>query len=563
MSRLLTLLLVAGLLLAAAAPAQAVLDRWTVPAQRLSPPGAGGAALDAGPEGDQVAAWVEGGRVVTAVAAPGAPFRALDTIVKGAYAGGLPALAVGPAGSAVLAWVASVPEGLVVQASVRPAGGRFGQPVRLSAPASRPLAPGAAIRADGAAAVAWRRFAGDRYQPEVALSVPGGAFGPAEPVGRPGVYVQPTPAFAANGSPILAVMRSAPRYRPFVADRGPAGWGELQPVDPGGAEPAGGLEVKAAPDGRTIVGYQEFGPQSRALVAERAPGGPFGAPQQLSAPSEVAAFGRLDVGPEGDVVVAWQRGLPRENDPDAATEVIVRRRGAGQAAFGPPEVLSAALPGNSTTPEVTVSALRVHVAWVQRLEGFRRIVAAMAPRSAAFAAPQGLNEFTGEEYTTIQAAAGGAEAAAVVWRDAAGAVLASHRTAGSTGAPLGTSGSPSSSLDSAADDRRRPRVRVRATRVQRLGRAGVVRLRVTCNEPCALRASGRFARNLSRLRPVSAVLPRPRPGTQVLRLAFTSRTARLLRTRLGRRGAVLTVRLTATDASGNGTRTTVRVRVRR
>jgi hypothetical protein len=104
-------------------------------------------------------------------------------------------------GDQVLAWDACSPTGTCsVQASVRPAGGRFGAPQTLSA--SDPIeAPAAAIAADGKALVAWIR-GGDVVA--TARSLRARRFEPARTVSNAGDDSALSVGFAPGGSAIAA-----------------------------------------------------------------------------------------------------------------------------------------------------------------------------------------------------------------------------------------------------------------------------------------------------------------------------------------------------------------------
>jgi hypothetical protein len=105
-------------------------------------------------------------------------------------------------------------------------------------------------------------------------------------------------------------------------------------------------------------------------------------------------------------------------------------------------------------------------------------------------------------------------------------------------------------------DRTAPRLRVRVGGLRRRA----LRLRVRCDEPCALAARGRL-RGVARLRTARRRLAAAQPA--VVRLGMSRRAARRLRRTIRRRGRVIAfVAVRARDAAGNESRVTRRARVR-
>jgi hypothetical protein len=159
-------------------------------------------------------------------------------------------------------------------------------------------------------------------------------------------------------------------------------------------------------------------------------------------------------------------------------------------------------------------------------------------------------------------------------RSAAGSLT----TLGTPRAARPPAGAPGSSADprtGASPDRRRPRVAVRLPAAVRIGRRSLLTARVTCDEPCTLRATARVGvrggRPASfRLLPKARVTLRLRPVRRTrlidvddLRLGLIgARRAALAALRAGRR-VVLRVDIVARDAAGNARRVRAFVAVRR
>ena len=184
-------------------------------------------------------------------AAPGVERIALDDTFASADD---VAVAVSDRGDAIVAWM---PTGihtaymLNLRVAVRPAGGRFGEPVTLARRGTSGFR--VAISATGEAMVMWNSYVDERLRVQVATAPAGGAFA------------------------------------------APVGVGEI----PWRNEPA----LALAQDGRAIVAL----PQSTELqVAERAPGGAFGTPVAVGKIDDrVGAAALAAIGDGGAAAVAW------------------------------------------------------------------------------------------------------------------------------------------------------------------------------------------------------------------------------------------------------------------
>lgn len=241
--------------------------------------------------------------------------------------GGGARVAITSAGDVAVAWQ-DVEQGLSV--AVRPEGGRFGPPQRLSG--SGRWVKGLDVVADsrGALIVVWAD--GECCQIPADTRVwastrePGSQF--SQPValsrGFDGFYIH-APAVAAGDDGSLTVawpVDNAPPGPPTngvleAADRLPGGgFGaptRVSPPDFRASEP----RIARGPSGETVVlwtsesGCQPFPCEYELLASTRAPGGEFGAPERVAvaAGSRWLAASEVQIASDGTVVAVWPEGL--------------------------------------------------------------------------------------------------------------------------------------------------------------------------------------------------------------------------------------------------------------
>lgn len=274
------------------------------------------------------------------------------------------------AGDAVVVWEHLVNQTMVVQATVRPAGGTFSAPVNLSAAGATGPLPRAAIDGAGNVTVVWQQWgpesaivqaatrpAGGTFSAPVDLSAPGNVSG-AQVATNAGETVAAWARVDSTPSSIVqAATRSAGGAFSAVADLSAAGHGGVDPQ----------VGVDAA--GNAVAIWSRFDGTSRVVqVATRPAGHLFGAPTDLSLAGRDALVPGLAVNPAGDAVVAWQRS----NGTNTIVQSAVARAGAG---FAPPADLS--LPGrDATAPQVGIDADGDAIVGWQRSDGASTIVQA-------------------------------------------------------------------------------------------------------------------------------------------------------------------------------------------
>jgi hypothetical protein len=296
------------------------------PPQTIAPPAPPGGAvrnllLVQVPGAETVALWSVAApgtpeRIEWSARPPGGGFGAVHEVPRT----GLPAdastdmmsAAAGANGDVVLALGAEGTEpdgrfGFRVYATVRPAGGEFGNPVTLSALGS--LSPDVAVGADGGAVVAW--LEGGSTRPgaiRASRREPDGAFAPPTTLDRttgPGL-AQPFVASGAGGETVAVWYRrdgSTKRVYFAVRPDGAARFGRRGTL---GTAPT--RRYALADGGREDVAavWDDAGPV--LTVRRRAPGHGFAALTRLSHQPAVRTIAGSITG-DGTLIAAWQNAF--------------------------------------------------------------------------------------------------------------------------------------------------------------------------------------------------------------------------------------------------------------
>jgi hypothetical protein len=347
-------------------------------------------ALAMTPGGEAVAAWRHfanpPGSYVIEVASspPGGGFSAPVPIAEFPQ-GALPSaidVAVNPAGATVVSWQRFDPESgfgkLVcepepkvpepcpnppfVEAAVRPAGGTFSAPVRVSPPRGEPqlgetkeekekreieesargaFEPRVAIDAAGEAALVWTYFDGERDVTQQAIRPPGGAFSSPQELSEPGeTAAEPDVAMDSTGVTDAIWTAFDGTNQKIEASTRPAGGAFSAPAvlssaGESASNPSVGMGAGGA--GTAIWSATEEGIRS-IEVSRQAPGGGFGEHTLLSREGRNAFFSDLAVNSAGGAVATWAGFL-------ASGEYVVEASYAGPSgAFAPPKVISEGSP---------------------------------------------------------------------------------------------------------------------------------------------------------------------------------------------------------------------------
>jgi hypothetical protein len=263
---------------------------------------------------------------------------------------------VAPDGTTTAVWARSNGAHNIIQASVRPPGGKFSPPEDLSALGADSFGPEIAIGPDGRVTAVWIREVGVNRFVQSATSAPGGAFAPPTDITPTNIDASgPRIAIAADGTATAIWVRSQPPNS-FVqsSTRLPGGgFGSVTNLsNPVGN--ASGADVAGGPDGTiTAVWVRDTGPSDQLEASTRPPAGSFGAAGTVGSPAPFLGGTRIAFRPDGIAVAVWDRFDGASNDLELALKPPA-------GSFGPPsEVASSAddeleasiavAPDNSTT----------------------------------------------------------------------------------------------------------------------------------------------------------------------------------------------------------------------
>lgn len=265
----------------------------------------------------------------TATAGFGTPLP-LSPPSQGGY---FPEVAANGRGDAVAVWKRSHPFTYGIEASIRPAGGDFGESQAISEDDLRFSCnyPQVAIDSSGNAIAVWQQM--DASRNSVIKAAVRGAhdqrFDPPVTASDPGLdSTYPQVAIAEQGTGVVAWRGedAGGQEATYAATVSPEGSpGAPAPISP----PASGVgtpQVETDSSGNAIaVWYRSTGQDWRVESAARPAGGSFGPPKWLSDEGVDAAQPQLDFDGEGNAIIAWQR------DYDGHDRIqVVNRTAAGE-----------------------------------------------------------------------------------------------------------------------------------------------------------------------------------------------------------------------------------------
>ena len=467
--------------LALSAPASAA-PPWSAPIT-ISGPNAAGAA----PEEAQIAVDRAGGalviwqeafpaarhdapRVLASYRPPGGRFGRPRAISPGRAAATRPRVALDGAGNATVVWeVDELRSNLgqavgSVVAAVRPAGGRFGAPQRLSARSQRAARPDIAVDEAGNAVVVWQRrveppggyrFTPAAYEVQAAVRSGRGRFGPPQtlsgrslPVSRgPAstpvpLEMDPVAAIDTAGGEAIALWTRADGTsrtcctREEAAARAP-GEAFARPTALSEATEFGavaGHDLELDRTGRALALWSRFDGATedccyRIEAAVRPPSEAFQAPRILSGPGRRMGFGPAGaLAADGEAVAVWGSDEPGEDGGGCIRGRIEGSASPPGGGFTAPQVLSAAHRSTSG-PELAMDADGNSVAVWARVtrEAFNergdcapasfRIESAARPAGGAFGEPAAISSPAAGRGDVPRIAPGPGSTVIAVWID--------------------------------------------------------------------------------------------------------------------------------------------------
>jgi hypothetical protein len=320
------LALLLTLILAPAAHAQG----WTPTVDLLPPGGLADYNVQAlGAAGDAAVLWADysGTTFVlhASVRAPGEPFGAPVPLAPSDVASREADVAIDATGTTIVAYVVTVGSESILYARVRPRGGAFSEPIRLSPEGTQPREPRIAMNAAGLAAVAWLDTVPSVDIAHISVRQPGGSF-------EPDTELAPVISTVAEvgvdgGGDIVVSYRDDGSPQHVTVMRRAAGSGAFGPpvgVSPDSHTTLTNHQLEVDEAGHAALTWTT---NNRVWAAYAPPGGAFGAADDLGAFTNAAAP-EAAIDAAGNALLAWQQG----------DHAVLARRPAGGAA-GDPETL--------------------------------------------------------------------------------------------------------------------------------------------------------------------------------------------------------------------------------
>jgi hypothetical protein len=272
-----------------------------------------------------------------------------------------PDIGVDSAGTVTVAWLAQGPENQdQVEAVSRPLRGDWSEP-GLVAETNYFVGPSLAVDAAGTATVVLLRSASGQYTVRAARRPKGGTWSVAEPISDPSAaIVGPEVAVDPSTGALVAAWQFYDGTNAVVqANRRPAkgSWGEAVRVSEAAND---GLTPEVAIDAKgtsTVVWRRYDGGRYEAAVSTALAGGGWSPRELLSPEGETAFDVRVATNPTGRAVVAWNQAA--DGEPGVAR---VSTRGAGGTWSQPTPLSDASM--SSTAMHAAVSPDgTTHVMW--------------------------------------------------------------------------------------------------------------------------------------------------------------------------------------------------------
>jgi hypothetical protein len=263
-----------------------------------------------------------------------------------------PQVALDAAGNATAVWQRRVGDGLVIQTATRPAGAAWGGAPVLSEFGADAYHPQIAVNADGDAVAVWyQATSGSYYVIDAAVRPAGGRWGTPQNLSAPGANADSQQvAVDPAGNAIVVWQRYSPTPTVQAAVR-PAGgtWSAPQDLSAPGGD-AEGPQVAFDPAGNAVAVWERFnGTNFIIQAAERPAGGGWSLPQDVSAPGQETANPQIALDPAGNAVAVWESN----EGANVGVQTAVRPPGG---AWSAPQNLSA--PGeDAREPEVAFDGL--------------------------------------------------------------------------------------------------------------------------------------------------------------------------------------------------------------
>jgi hypothetical protein len=328
-----------------------------------------------------------------------------------------PIVAMDEAGDSVAVWERFDGSAWIVEASNRAVAGDWSVPVKLSAPGQNAETPQVTMDREGDSLAAWKRFDGADFIIEVAVRPAGGSWSAPVKLSAAGETAEnPRVAMDAAGDAITTWKRDNGTNLIVEAASRPAGdsWSAPVPISAPGRN-AEAPRVAIGAGGRAVVAFGRYNSSVESVVEASVftfGQGSWTAPVPISSPE--GEFPDVAVDPAGDAVVAWERPDGANYRIEASTLAAV---GGGWSAAVP---ISAA-GRNASSARVAIDATGEAVATWKREDGTNFLIeAASHPLGGAWGTPVALSA-PGQEAEAARVAIDAAGDATVEWTRSDGA----------------------------------------------------------------------------------------------------------------------------------------------
>jgi hypothetical protein len=303
-----------------------------------------------------IAVWAGPHGIEAARTTPAGAWKPLPTIPHTSRETRAPEIATDAAGRATVVWRQPGPAHATIDVATRTPGGSWSAPKRLSRPGGVAYSPHVAVDPDGAAAVVWRRYDGERSIVQAATRTARGRWSAAANLSAKGENaVAPDVAIDPAGEAVAVWHRFDGAHQIVQVSVRPPHGGWSRPVDlsakgRNGEQP----QVALTPAGEAVVTWARFdGRVERIQAVTRSPGGHWSSPRNLSGAGGSSHEPKLAIDGEGVARVVWEAtvrdgvAVEEASRPAGGGWSAPLRLGGGTSGFGTEPTIAAAPDGEA------------------------------------------------------------------------------------------------------------------------------------------------------------------------------------------------------------------------
>ena len=244
-------------------------------------------------------------------------------------------LAVGPGGSLVAVWYRSDGSNYVIQATERPPGGSWSEPVDLSKPGESAQSPRIGLDAAGDATAVWARYDGTVEVIQEASRTSGGSWSEPTDISEEGKQSF-APALAVDpAGTAVAVWNREDESQQIAQSSTRASaagaWSAPDEISSQGHYSEYPVVVLDRAGTATAVWNTDRGNDYAVDAASKSPGGTWSTPLQLSPDDVGVGFPKIAVDGDGDVISVWNAIRPLGGEGEFERTVQAVRLPAGGA----------------------------------------------------------------------------------------------------------------------------------------------------------------------------------------------------------------------------------------